>query len=119
MNDCMREPAHDPNWEVTVTDTNQRRTDGADFILLDCRRADERTEAHIEDSLFVPMDEIPARLEMLREFEEHSIVVYCRSGQRSLSVAAYLRQQGFDEVFSMAGGIIGWQKAGFAGLILG
>ncbi len=69
------------------------------------------------ESLFVPMDEIPARLETLREFEEQSIIVYCRSGKRSLSVAAFLRKQGFDEVFSMAGGIIAWREAGFDGLV--
>ncbi|MEO1129948.1 MAG: rhodanese-like domain-containing protein [Planctomycetota bacterium] len=40
--------------------------------------------------------------------EEKTVVVMCHHGIRSLSVAAVLRSIGFEEAYSMAGGIDRW-----------
>ena len=39
------------------------------------------------------------------------IVVYCHHGVRSLNVTNWLRQQGFEKVQSMRGGIAAWSRA--------
>jgi len=58
---------------------------------------------------FIPMDQIPARA--FNELdEEQPIVVMCHHGARSLSVANWLRQKGFEKAQSVKGGIDLWSS---------
>ena len=79
-----------------------------DFLLLDCREADEYEFVRIEGSQLVPMSEIVARVEELRDHADRRIVVYCHIGGRSLQVTQWLRQQGFRGAQNMTGGIDAW-----------
>jgi rhodanese-related sulfurtransferase len=77
-------------------------------VLLDVREPWERDTARIEPSLFIPMADIPARVQEL-DPDQH-LVVFCHHGVRSMNVTAWLRQQGFEHVQSMAGGIDRWSR---------
>ena len=81
-----------------------------DFTLLDCREPWEHQTARIEGSLLMPMNEIPARAHQELDPDAH-IVVYCHHGVRSLNVTNWLRQQGFEKVQSMRGGIDAWSRS--------
>jgi len=83
----------------------QRREE---FLLLDCRRPDETDVQVIQGCTIVPMQNLALYMEELRAWESKPIVVYCRSGSRSLRVTSLLRQMGFENVKSMAGGINRW-----------
>jgi rhodanese-related sulfurtransferase len=39
------------------------------------------------------------------------VIVSCRAGNRAGSAGAVLRKNGFQEVFTLKGGILGWQQA--------
>jgi rhodanese-related sulfurtransferase len=78
-------------------------------LLLDVREPMEYQLAHIEGSTLIPMGEIPGRAHQELDEDQH-ILVLCHHGARSLSVAAWLRQQGFDKVQSIAGGIDAWSR---------
>lgn len=80
----------------------------ADIVLLDVREPWERETARIEPSRHIPMGDIPARVQEI-DPDDH-IIVYCHHGVRSLNVTAWLRQQGFENVQSMAGGIDRWSR---------
>ena len=82
-----------------------------DFLLLDCRENEEHATASIAGAALLPMSEIQARVAELEPQRERHIVVHCHLGGRSLQVAQWLRQQGFDRVQSMAGGIAAWSEA--------
>jgi len=75
--------------------------------LLDVREPWEVSVASI-GGLHIPMGEIPSRMQEL-DPDEH-IVVLCHHGVRSLSVTAWLRQQGFEQVQSVRGGIDRWSR---------
>lgn len=94
--------------EVSCQDVNLRRTRGDEFILLDCREQAEAELASIDGSVLFPMSDIGNRLDDLSCYRQSEIVVYCHLGGRSLQVAMWLRQQGFEQVQSMAGGIDEW-----------
>lgn len=79
-----------------------------EIVLLDVREPWERATAVIEPSQFIPMGEIPARIQEL-DPDDH-VVVYCHHGVRSMNVTAWLRQQGFAKAQSMAGGIDRWSR---------
>ncbi|MCA9296693.1 MAG: rhodanese-like domain-containing protein [Phycisphaerales bacterium] len=96
--------------EVSVAMTHAMRTAGAPFVLVDCRGEDEHDLCRLEPSVLLPMDELDDRLELLDGRENDRIIVYCRSGRRSLFVASALRARGFAHAKSMAGGILAWSR---------
>ena len=106
--------------EISVeTAAEQMEAHGADLLLLDVREPDEVAKGHIPMALNVPRGllepkadlHFPNREPRLENREQH-IIVYCASGARSMLAAATLRQMGFSNVQSMAGGIAAWQSEG-------
>jgi rhodanese-related sulfurtransferase len=79
-------------------------------ILLDVREPWEFQAASLPDSLLMPMGDVPSRAHVELDPDAH-IVVLCHHGQRSLSVAMWLRNQGFDRAQSLAGGIDYWSRS--------
>ena len=79
-------------------------------FLLDVREDDEWAAGHAPGAVHVPMMEIPARSDEVPD--DRDVVVVCRVGQRSAQVVAYLRQQGWDRVVNLDGGMAGWDAAG-------
>jgi len=78
-------------------------------VLLDVRESWEFQTAHLPGSLLMPMGEVTSRAHTELDPDAH-IVVLCHHGQRSLSVAMWLRNQGFDHAQSLAGGIDEWSR---------
>ncbi len=79
-------------------------------VLLDVREPWEFATAQIAGSLLMPMGEVPSRAYTELDPDAH-IVVLCHHGQRSLSVAMWLRREGFERAQSLAGGIEEWSRA--------
>ena len=77
-------------------------------LLLDVREPWEHQTAHIENSMLVPMNTVPARLAELDP--ETDTVVICHHGGRSAQVALFLERNGFNKVFNLAGGVDGWAR---------
>ena len=96
--------------EIDVQAVQRLRDNQADFLLLDCRETDEYETARIEGSVLLPMTEIQQRVGELDEHRGRHVVVYCHHGARSLRVANWLRQQGFEQAQSMRGGIDHWSQ---------
>lgn len=98
-------------WEIGPREAQRRLHEAPDTLLLDVRTVQERELACIAGSMHLPMEEIGRRLQHLREHEQRSIIVHCHHGVRSLQVTAFLREQGFEDVVSMAGGIDLWARS--------
>jgi rhodanese-related sulfurtransferase len=94
--------------EIDCRTTKNKLDAGGDFLLLDCREPDEYATVRIEGAKLVPMSELADRVSELEPFRNHPIVVHCHHGGRSLRVARWLREQGYPQVQSMAGGIDQW-----------
>lgn len=94
--------------EISPTEVKSLLDRGEKFLLLDCREEDEHQAARIEGATLVPMSQLQARLGELESCRQGPIVVHCHMGVRSLRVANWLREQGFENVRSMAGGIDAW-----------
>ena len=78
-------------------------------VLLDVREPWEVATAQMSGSKLIPMGEIPARVFQELDPEAH-IVAVCHGGVRSLKVALWMRDQGFEKVQSLSGGIDGWSR---------
>ena len=106
----MSDDSHACDWEIEPREVADMLREGDDFLLLDCRTAEEYETAHIQGAMLVPLQELSVRLGELRRFDERLIVVHCHKGKRSMTVTAVLRELGFENVRSMAGGIHRWSE---------
>jgi len=97
------------DFETSPEKVKRLREQGEKFTLLDVREAWEFETSQIEDSIHIPMGDVPSRAHQELDPDEH-IVVVCHHGMRSLSVTTWLRQQGFEKAQSMRGGIDGWAR---------
>jgi len=75
--------------------------------LIDVREPWEFATAHVQGSVDMPMGDVPARAHQELDPEER-LVVLCHHGMRSMNVTAWLRNQGFEQVQSLRGGIDAW-----------
>lgn len=78
-------------------------------LLLDVREPWEAQLASIPGATLMPMGEVPSRAHQELD-PDQPIVVLCHHGARSLSVTMWLRDQGFEHVQSLAGGIDRWSR---------
>jgi rhodanese-related sulfurtransferase len=65
-------------------------------FLVDVRTASEFANGNVKGSVNIPLDEIKNKLALLKGKE--TIVVFCRSGNRSSQAKAILEQNGFANV---------------------
>ena len=96
-------------FEISAGQVKALQKSGDAFLLLDVREPWEFETARIEGAKNIPMGDVPARAHAELDPEAH-IVVVCHHGVRSLTVTNWLRQQGFEKVQSMRGGIDGWAR---------
>ncbi len=97
--------------EISVKDLAKKLEQGEPFTLLDVREEWEIRLAAIRDErvLALPMSVLARQLkdafpESLRD-PNTEIVVMCHHGIRSANVTAWMRENGWNNVFSLAGGI--------------
>lgn len=96
--------------EISVDQLKALRASADPPLLLDVREPWEYETAHLDGATLIPMGEIPGRAHQELD-EDLPIVVMCHHGARSLSVAAWLRDQGFAKAQSVAGGIDAWSRS--------
>ncbi len=81
-------------------------------VVIDCREADEHAEGTIPGSVFIPRGFLEVRIEKHVPDRATAVVVYCRSGNRSLFAQRTLAELGYTNVRSLAGGFTAWKRAG-------
>src|SRR5262249_32897762 len=93
-------------WETTVEELKQRLDCRDNVFVLDVRNPEEYQICRIAGSTLIPLPELPRRFGELDK--NRDIVVHCKSGMRSLKATQFLRQQGFEKVKNLKGGILAW-----------
>ena len=94
------------DYEIRPEALRQKMDAGEHFVLLDVRRPDEVATSALPNAVHIPIEEIEERAGELSPDAE--TIVFCHHGVRSLSVTVYLRNLGFRDVTSLAGGIDLW-----------
>ena len=88
-----------------------RMKEGGGVTFIDVREAGEiAASGKIADALHIPLRDLPRRFEELDKAGD--FVVYCAAGMRSLDAAMFLKDKGFENVTSLAGGLPHWQQDG-------
>jgi rhodanese-related sulfurtransferase len=96
--------------EITPEAFARQRQQPDTPLLLDVREPWEFQTASIPGGLLMPMGEVSSRAHTELD-PDAPIVVMCHHGARSLNVAMWLRDQGFPNAQSLAGGIDAWSRS--------
>jgi rhodanese-related sulfurtransferase len=97
------------DYEITPEEVKSKVDAAEPFTLLDVREPWEFETARIDFAKLIPMGDVPSRAHQELD-PEKQIVVMCHHGVRSMNVTVWLRQQGFEKVQSMRGGIDAWSR---------
>lgn len=81
-------------------------------ILLDVRTQQEYYKEHVNWSRWIPMDQLPYRLHELNK-KAAIFACFCRTGHRSFKACEFLKDNGFENLYNVKGGIEAWKQAGF------
>lgn len=67
-------------------------------FLVDVRTASEFSEGHVKGSVNIPLDTVPAELDKFKD--KKSVIVFCRSGNRSGQAKTILEANGIKNVIN-------------------
>ena len=99
---------------IDVTALKKRiENPGYRLILLDVRTVKEYQSGHIKDSINIPHDQLIKNIDVLDQYRNQPIVVFCRSGRRAQLVIDTLIQNKFDQIVDLEGDILAWKTSGF------
>lgn len=82
-----------------------------DAIFVDVREDNEFKRGHILNAKHMPISTFDKRMTELEKSKDKPIIVYCANGTRAGKAAGKLRKAEFASVYTMQGGMGGWEKA--------
>jgi len=96
---------------VDVAEARDLIGEKAALVILDVRTVSEFDSGHLEGAINIPVEVLSSHLSSLNKDDE--LLVYCRTGNRSTTAVGILRENGYDLIYHMDGGIAAWNSAGF------
>jgi adenylyltransferase/sulfurtransferase len=82
-------------------------------VLVDTREPAEWSQGHLEGATLVPPGVVPERIGSVAPERDKPVLLYCRTGARSMRAAQLLKSLGYAEPINVDGGIVAWEAAGF------
>ncbi len=79
-------------------------------LILDVREAHEFIKGHIDGAINIPLGKINERLNQIEEYKNKPIIVVCQNGARSIPACKNLFKEGYQQLFSITGGMISWEE---------
>lgn len=92
---------------ITQEEAKNIMENDGDAIILDVRTQKEYDTGHIKDAVLIPYDQVSEEAEENLPDKEQTILVYCRSGNRSRQAAETLAELGYTDIREF-GGIMTW-----------
>ena len=95
---------------ITVDELKAKIDSGEKINLVDVREPYEFAEGYISGGKLVPLGKVQTmQVEELEDMKDEEVIVYCRSGRRSMMACMVLDQLGFNDTYNLEGGILAWQ----------
>ncbi|WP_233443877.1 rhodanese-like domain-containing protein [Halalkalibacterium halodurans] len=78
-----------------------------DYFFVDVREPLEFKEGHIDGMINIPLSTLDNNTDLIPK--DHTIVLICRSGNRSLQAANALKDLGYQNLVNVKGGMLSWK----------
>jgi phage shock protein E len=102
----------DPAETVLVSQTEllkRLEQKDPDLVVLDVRTADEFAAGHVPGARNLSHELLASRIDELATAREKQVVLYCRSGRRTLLAEDVLRKAGFKRLGHLEGDYLAWE----------
>ena len=97
--------------QFSAEDLSKRITSGSKIALIDVRAKREYMTGHIDGTINIPAPDLRKQYKLLDT--RIPIVMICNTGHRSSLAASILKQHGLKDVSNLAGGMTGYNAAGY------
>ena len=98
---------------IDVHELKNKMEQNPDLCLIDVREQEEWQTVRIPKAIHIPKDSITAGIAAEAPNKEQPIYLHCKGGVRSLYAAQCLMDIGYQEVYSVDGGIMEWAMFGY------
>jgi rhodanese-related sulfurtransferase len=99
-------PAEPPEIEVEAEQVKAWQEAGRELLFVDVRERAEIEAGHVPRAWLMPMGVVESQGTQLPR--DRTLVFYCAAGGRSYGAAQFLRQQGYQDAWSLIGGFGAW-----------
>ena len=99
-------------WTVSELNESITKLDH-ELVLLDVRTQAEYDSGHILNAINISHEQILEDPELLTEYKDSQMVVFCRSGGRAGKVIQLLESIGFEDIIDIDGDMLAWSEAGY------
>ena len=99
-------------WTVSELNESITKLDH-ELVLLDVRTQAEYDSGHILNAINISHEQILEDSELLAEYKDSQMVVFCRSGVRAGKVIQLLESIGFEDIIDIDGDMLAWSEAGY------
>ncbi|MFA6143387.1 MAG: rhodanese-like domain-containing protein [Sulfurimonas sp.] len=98
---------------ITPAQASELLKNSKEVFLLDVRTSIEFSQERIKGATLIPLHDLSQSLSKLNKVKDKKVIVYCRSGNRSVSASRILAKNGFIPL-NLKGGIGLWQHEGLS-----
>ena len=106
----------DSDFDISATEAHQMIKDNADnsyFVLIDVRSESEFSEKHIDNAVLIPNNSPDLGKALSNLDKNKTYLLYCLVGGRSSSLLREMENMGFEKVYNLNDGILGWESEGY------
>jgi rhodanese-related sulfurtransferase len=82
-----------------------------DATVVDVRENHEYADGHILNSIHIPLSSLSGQIGKLEKYRQRPLILSCQSGHRSAHACRILKQNGFENIYNMRGGMTAWHNA--------
>jgi rhodanese-related sulfurtransferase len=97
---------------ATPLQATQMMNRGKATAVIDVRGSDEFAAGHLRDAKHIPLADLGNRIGELDKSKTKTVIVVCQSGARADKAARQFRAAGFEDVYTLDGGVAAWTAAG-------
>jgi len=83
------------------------------LVLLDVRTVEEFESGRIRNSINIPHEILLSNIDLVSEYTNEELIVYCRSGKRAALIIEALEKNGFNNIVGIEGDILAWSEANY------
>ncbi len=99
-----------PDIEVEASTLVEWVEQGRNPVFLDIREKHELYSGYVKGATLIRMNDVPQCLDEIPN--DRLLIVYCAAGVRSFGVVHWLREQGYEDAWSLVGGLGAWLDTG-------
>jgi rhodanese-related sulfurtransferase len=83
-------------------------------LVIDVRTPEEYQSGHIPGAINIDWKDKDTFNKKIKSVpKDRTVLVYCHSGHRSGQATQFLKEQGYEKIYNLATGIMGWKAANY------